>query len=36
MMSGGFTKVVLRVVHIRLIHPVKAQIFVYLMVYGRN
>ena len=40
MMSDGFTKVnislVLRVVHICLIHPLKAQIFVYLMIYGRG
>ena len=40
MMSNGFTKVkislVLRVVHICLIHPLKARIFVYLMVYGRS
>ena len=40
MMSDGFTEVtisqVLRVVHICLIHPLKAQIFVYLMIYGRN
>ena len=39
-MSDGFTKVtislVLRVVHICLIHPLKAQIFVYPMIYGRN
>ena len=40
MMSDGFRKVkislVLRVVHICLIHPLKAQIFVYLMIYGRG
>ena len=40
MMSDGFTKVtislVLRVVHICLIHPLKAQIFLYPMMYGRN
>ena len=40
MMSDGFTKVkislVLRVVHICLIHPLNAQIFVYPMVYGRS
>ena len=39
-MSDGFTKVrislVLWVVHICLIHPLKAQIFVYLMMYGRS
>ena len=39
MMSDGFRKVkislVLRVVHICLIHPLNAQIFVYLMIYGR-
>ena len=39
-MSDGFTKVkislVLRVVHICLIHPLKAQIFFYLMIYGRS
>ena len=39
-MSDGFTKVkislVLRVVHISLIHPLKAQIFVYPMIYGRS
>ena len=40
MMSDGFTKgmisLVLRVVHICLIHPLKAKIFVYLMMYGRR
>ena len=40
MMSDGFTKVkislVLRVVHICLIHPLKAQMFVYLMMYSRK
>ena len=40
MMSDGFTKVkislVLRGVHICLIHPLKAQIFVYPMIYGRS
>ena len=40
MMSDGFRKVkislVLRVVHIWLIHPLKAKIFVYLMIYGRG
>ena len=40
MMSDRFTKVkislVLRVVHICLIHPLKAQMFVYLRMYGRN
>ena len=40
MMSDGFTKVkislVLTVVHMCLIHPLKAQIFVYLMMYGRS
>ena len=40
MMSDGFTKVkislVLRVVHICLIHPLKAQMCVYLMIYGRS
>ena len=39
-MSDGFTKVkislVLRVVHLCLIHPLKAQIFVYLMMYGKS
>ena len=39
-MSDGFTKVkislVLTVVHICLIHTPKAQIFVYLMMYGRS
>ena len=40
MMSDGYTKVtislVLRVVHICLIHPLKAQIVVYPMMYGRS
>ena len=40
MMSDGFTKVkislVLRVIHICLIHPLKAMIFVYLRMYGSN
>ena len=40
MMSDGFTKVkiflVLRVVHIRLKHCRKAQIFVFLLLYGRS
>ena len=40
MMSDGFTKVnislVLSVVHIGLIHCLKAQIFVFLMIYGRS
>ena len=40
MMSDKFTKLnislVLRVAHICLIHPLKAQIFVYLRIYGRN
>ena len=40
MMSDGFTKVnisvILRVVYIRLIHCLKAQIFVFLMIYGRS
>ena len=40
MMSDGFRKIkislVLRVVHICLIHPLKAQICVYLMIYGRG
>ena len=40
MMSDGFRKVkislILRVVHICLIHLLKAQIFVYLMIYGRG
>ena len=40
MMNDGFTKgrisLVLRVVHICLMHPLKAQIFVYLMIYGRS
>ena len=39
-MSDGFTQVeiflVLRVVHIRLIHCLKAQVFVFLMIYGRS
>ena len=39
MMSGGFikgkTSLALRVVHICLIHHLKAQIFVYLRMYGR-
>ena len=39
MMSDGFTKVnislVLRVVYIRLIHCLKAQIVVFLMIYAR-
>ena len=40
MMSNGFRKVkislVLRVVHICLIHPLKAHIVVYLMIYGKG
>ena len=40
MMSDGFTKLkislVLRVIHICLIHSLKAKIFVYLRMYGRN
>ena len=40
MMSDRFTKgkisLVLAVVHMCLIHPLKAQIFVYLMMYGRS
>ena len=40
MMSDRFTKLnislVQRVVHICLIHPLKAQIFVYPRIYGRN
>ena len=40
MMSDGFTKLkislVLRVIYICLIHSLKANIFVYLMMYGRN
>ena len=40
MMSDVFRKVrislVLRVVHICLIHPLKAQIIVYPIVYGRS
>ena len=39
-MSDGFTKVnislVLGVVYICLRHPLKAQIFVYLSMYGKN
>ena len=37
-MSDGFTVIslVLRVVHVCLIHPLKAQIFVYPMIYGRS
>ena len=39
-MSDGFTKVkislVLRVVHMCLMHPLKAQIFVYPIMYGRS
>ena len=39
-MSDRFTKVkislVLRVVHICLIHPLEAQICVYLIMYGRS
>ena len=40
MMSDGFTKLkislVLRVIHICLIHSLKAKIFVHLRMYGRN
>ena len=40
MMSDGFTKLkislVLRVIHICLIHSLKAKMFVYLRMYGRN
>ena len=40
MMSDGFTKLkislVLRVIHICLIHSLKAKNFVYLRMYGRN
>ena len=40
MMTDRFTKLnislVLRVVHICLIHPLKAQMFFYLKIYGRN
>ena len=40
MMSDGFIKgkisLVLRVVHICLIHSLTAPIFVYLRLYGRN
>ena len=40
MMNDGFTKgrisLVLRVVHICFTHPLKVQIFVYLMIYGRS
>ena len=40
MMSDRFTKekisLVLTVVHMCLKHPLKAQIFVYLMMYGRS
>ena len=40
MMSDRFTKLnislVLRVVHICLIHPLKAQTVVYLRIYGMN
>ena len=40
MMSDGFRKLkislVLRGVHICLIHSLKAKIFVYLRMYGRN
>ena len=40
MMSDRFTKgktsLVLTVIHMCLIHPLKGQIFVYLMMYGRS
>ena len=34
--EDNYLDLVLRVVHICLIHPLKAQIFVYLMVSGRS
>ena len=37
MMSDGFIKVKISlVVHICLIHPLKAQVYVYPMMYGRR